>query len=230
MNESQILLFVLTSLAIISIPGQDMVLVMSKGMTHGAKAAIITTAGICVGLLGHTILSALGLGVLLMSSEAAFLILKYIGAMYLLYLGIRLIINTPTPLEVKNTPSKPVNTLFGKLFMEGLACNISNPKIIIFYFAFLPQFISTDIENPSTYLIVLGISYALLTFLIKSLIGFFAGAASLWVRSRPIVIKLINRISGTLLIGLGINTYIVANVISFIIIHHENKIIPLPNH
>ncbi|MDJ0956857.1 MAG: LysE family translocator [Arenicellales bacterium] len=199
MNESQLVLFVLTSLVVILIPGQDMVLVMSRGITQGAKAGIVTAAGVSVGLLGHTILAALGLGALLMASELLFSILKYLGATYLVYLGVRLIFSRTNEFEI--TESNHMS--FRKLFMEGSLSNISNPKVTIFYFAFLPQFISTDIHNPTFYLLALGVSFSILTFVVKAPIGFFAGMASVWVRSRPIVVKLINRVSGTVLIGLG---------------------------
>jgi len=200
MTEPQMAFFVLTSLAVILIPGQDMVLVMSRGMTQGAKAGIVTAAGVSVGLLGHTILAALGLGALLMSSEIVFTILKYVGATYLAYLGIRLVFSHANKFELEAVKPK----LLRKLFVEGSLSNISNPKVTIFYFAFLPQFISTDIESPAVHLLILGFSFAVLTFLIKASIGFFAGIASLWIRSRPIVIKSINRISGAVLISLGI--------------------------
>ena len=199
MNDSQLVLFVLTSLVVILIPGQDMVLVMSRGITQGAKAGIVTAAGVSVGLLGHTILAAIGLGTLLMTSEFLFSILKYLGAAYLVYLGIRLILSRSNEFEIHESNRKS----FRKLFIEGSLSNLSNPKVTIFYFAFLPQFISTDIQNPTFYLLALGVSFSLLTFLVKAPIGFFAGIASVWVRSRPIVVKLINRVSGAVLIGLG---------------------------
>ena len=200
MNESQIVFFVLTSLFVILIPGQDLVLVMSRGMTQGAKAGIATAAGVSTGLLGHTMLTAFGLGALLMSSEIFFALLKYVGAAYLSYLGLKLIFGPVQEFNLESVNSRPL----GKLFVIGALSNISNPKITIFYFAFLPQFISSDVENPTLLLLALGIGFAALTFLVKAPIGYFAGVASVWIRTRPIVIKLINRISGAVLIGLGI--------------------------
>lgn len=173
---------------------------MSRGMTQGARAGIATAAGVSTGLLGHTILTAVGLGALLMSSEIFFTVLKYVGAAYLSYLGLKLIISPVQEFKFDNTNSMPLS----KLFVIGSLSNISNPKITIFYFAFLPQFISVDVENPTLLLMILGFSFAALTFLVKAPIGYFAGVASLWIQSRPGVIKLINRISGTVLIGLGI--------------------------
>jgi len=176
------------------------VLVMSRGMTQGAKAGIATAAGVSTGLLGHTMLTALGLGALLMSSEIFFTLLKYLGAAYLSYLGLKLMFSPVQEFKLQSVNSRPL----GKLFAIGALSNISNPKITIFYFAFLPQFISTDVENPTLLLMTLGFVFAALTFLIKAPIGYFAGVASLWIQSRPNVIRLINKISGAVLIGLGI--------------------------
>ena len=173
---------------------------MSRGIAQGAKAGIVAALGVSIGLLGHTVLAAFGLGALLMASELIFTILKYLGASYLVYLGIRLIFRQSSEFEI----DKPTGRTFKKLFLEGSLSNMSNPKVTIFYFAFLPQFISADIPHPTYYLLALGISFSLLTFLVKAPVGYFAGIASARIRSRPIVIKLINRISGTVLIGLGV--------------------------
>jgi threonine/homoserine/homoserine lactone efflux protein len=200
MNESQIAFFVLTSLFVILIPGQDLVLVMSRGMTQGAKAGLATAAGVSTGLLGHTLLTALGLGALLMSSEIFFTLLKYLGAAYLGYLGLKLIFGPVQEFDLRGANSVSP----GKLFATGCMSNISNPKITIFYFAYLPQFISADTANPTMLLMILGFSFAVLTFLVKAPIGYFAGIASQWIRSRPVVVKLINKASGAVLVGLGI--------------------------
>ncbi|MFT5112390.1 MAG: threonine/homoserine/homoserine lactone efflux protein [Parasphingorhabdus sp.] len=200
MNESQVLFFILTSLLVILIPGQDLVLVMSRGMTQGAKAGIVTAAGVSVGLLGHTILAALGLGALITSSELTFTILKYIGAAYLSYLGLRLIFSRVNKFELQSATPKSLV----RLFFEGSLSNLSNPKITLFYFAFLPQFISPEIHNPAVHLLTLGTTFAVLTFVVKAPIGLSAGTASMWIRSRPTVITSINRVSGLVLIGLGV--------------------------
>ena len=200
MNDAQIIFFLVTSVLVILIPGQDMVLVMSRGMTQGAKAGIATAAGVSVGLLGHTLLAALGLGALLQSSELLFSTLKFVGAAYLAYLGVRLLTAKNSDFELEQTNKQPLR----RLFVEGSLSNLSNPKITVFYFAFLPQFVSTDIENPAVYLVAMGVGFSALTFIIKAPIGLFAGLASFWIRTRPVVIQVINKASGTVLIGLGV--------------------------
>jgi threonine/homoserine/homoserine lactone efflux protein len=200
MTEAQILAFVVTSLAIIITPGQDMILVMSRAISQGSKAGMVTAAGVSTGLLGHTLLTALGLGSLLMASQFLFTILKVVGAGYLIYLGVRLLLSRKSELGLEET--KP--TRLGKLFAEGTMSNLSNPKVTIFYFAFLPQFFSSDVANPTQLLLLLGVAFAGLTFLVKVPVGYFSGNLSSWLRAKPSVLRWLDRTSGTILIALGV--------------------------
>ena len=199
METTQILLFVMASILVILSPGQDMVLVMSRGISQGARAGIVTAVGVSAGLLAHTALASLGVGALLLASATLFNVVKVIGAIYLFYLGLRLLLST-SEFGVHQSGSRS----YRKMFSEGAISNISNPKITIFYFAFLPQFVSAVIQNPAWQLMLLGIGFSLLTLLIKVPIGYCAGAASRWIRERPAAGKLINRISGSVLIGFGL--------------------------
>ena len=200
MTEAQIVLFVLASLLVIMTPGQDMLLVMSRAVAQGSKAGVVTAAGVSVGLLGHTLLAGLGLGSILLASELLFTILKFVGAGYLVYLGIRLLLNKNQRLDLTNGNAIPLK----KLFWAGALSNISNPKITIFYFAFLPQFVASDIQNPTYQLLLLGAGFSLLTFIIKGPLGYVLGVSSGWLRSRPAILKWIDRTSGTMLIALGL--------------------------
>lgn len=200
METTQIVLFILASMAVIITPGQDLLLVMSRAITQGSRAGIITASGVSCGLLGHSIIAALGLGALLLASSSLFTVLKFVGAMYLFYLGIRLIVSSSSRLDL----SKTNHVTTQKLFLTGALSNISNPHVTLFYLAFLPQFIPGSAENPTLYLFILGLTFALLTFLVKGPIGYFAGVLSTWLRDRPGVLKWIDRVSGTMLIGLGI--------------------------
>ena len=93
---------------------------------------------------------------------------------------------------------------FTKMFMQGAMSNIMNPKIAIFYFAYLPQFITPSSQNPTLELLALGITYAVLAFFVKAPIGLVSGILSFWIRTRPMVLKWINRTSGTIVIILGV--------------------------
>ena len=203
MSQAQIYLFIVTSLVIIISPGQDMVLVMSRAISQGSRAGIITAAGVSIGLLGHTVLTAFGLGSLLQASDLLFNIMKYVGAAYLVYLGIRLIMSKGSELDLEVDENAPPAKA-SKNFWTGALSNLSNPKITIFYFAYLPQFISNDATSPGWLLLALGMGFAALTFVVKGPVGYFAGILSSWLRQRPAVLRWIDRTSGAVLIALGI--------------------------
>ncbi len=200
MFETFSLFFIITSLFVIITPGQDMVLVMSRSIAGGPKAGISTAAGVSTGLMGHTLLATFGLGALLSSSLLLFTLIKLVGAAYLVYLGIKMITSTQDQMVLSNKSNGPTR----KLFYQGMISNISNPKITIFYFAFLPQFLPTHSDNHAMQLFILGSAFAILTFFIKAPLGYCAGLLSTWLRSHPQTILLFNRISGTVLLGLGL--------------------------
>ena len=200
MVEASWLLFIAASLVLIATPGQDMILVMSRSVAQGAAAGVATAAGVSVGLLGHTVLATLGLGAILRTSEWLFVGLKLVGAVYLLYLGIGLLLTKRKELTLGSAARRSLGTLF----RDGAFSNLSNPKIAIFYFAFLPQFVSPSAQHPTLSLLVLGSAFAALTFLIKGPVGAFAGVLSGWLRSRPSVLAWVYRSSGAVLVGLGL--------------------------
>jgi threonine/homoserine/homoserine lactone efflux protein len=200
MAEVSWLLFLTASLIVILSPGQDMVLVFSRGLGQGARAGIAAAAGVSTGLLGHTVLAAFGLGTILRTSETLFLTLKFVGAAYLIYIGIRMLLSGASDLKMQASATRPL----ARLFREGALSNLSNPKVAMFYFAFLPQFVPASMAHPTATVFVLGVVFALLTFLVKAPVGYFSGALSVWLRSQPSVLKWISRTSGTILIGLGL--------------------------
>ena len=200
MIEASWTLFIIASLVLIATPGQDMILVMSRSIVQGPRAGVATAAGVSVGLVGHTILAALGLGAILRTSDVLFVVLKLVGAAYLIYLGVGLLRAKGHELTM---PSSALRSP-ARLFVDGALSNISNPKIAIFFFAFLPQFIPPAATNPTLSIFVLGLVFAALTFLMKAPIGLFAGTLSGWLRARPAVLKWLFRTSGAVLVGLGV--------------------------
>jgi threonine/homoserine/homoserine lactone efflux protein len=200
MTDSLSLLFIVTSLVLIITPGQDMMLVMSRSIAQGCNAGVVTAAGVSTGLLGHSLLATLGLGAVLMASQLIFEIIKYVGAAYLVYLGINLLRQPKSEIAVRRLSAVPLRTLF----LQGAISNLSNPKITIFYFAYLPQFIPRDAANPTAVLFGLGVAFAVLTFLVKGPVGYGAGVLSGWLRARPQILSRINRTSGLVLVALGI--------------------------
>ena len=194
------ILFIGASLAIIIAPGQDLVLVMSRSLGQGSRAGVITAAGVSTGLLGHTLLATFGLGALLIASQMAFTVLKFVGVAYLIYLGGRLLLSGAKNIDLYLAS----NRSHRRLFWQGAFSNLSNPKITLFYFAFLPQFVPATSQQPTLSIFVLGAVFAALTFLVKGPFGYFAGTLSSWFRSNPKVLAWMFRSSGFALIGLGI--------------------------
>ncbi|HEY9656071.1 MAG TPA: LysE family translocator, partial [Crinalium sp.] len=150
----------------------------------------------------HTVLAALGLGALLQASAALFFTLKLCGAAYLIYLCVKLLRTRSAEGEL--LAASGVHKPLGQLYLQGAFSNLSNPKIAVFYFAFLPQFIAAGVQHSTLYLLGLGTAFAVLTFVVKGLLGFFAGSLSEWLRSHRAVLTWLHRTSGIVLMGLGL--------------------------
>ena len=193
-------LFVVASIVLIVTPGQDMILVMSRSIAQGSAAGVATAAGVSVGLVGHTLLATLGLGAILRTSEWLFVLLKLAGAAYLVYLGIQLLRTRSHQFAGASDGPRSLT----RLFADGALSNVSNPKIAIFYFAFLPQFVAPNASHPTFAVFTLGLVFAALTFLVKGPVGLAAGRLSGWLRRRPDALKWLYRTSGAVLIGLGL--------------------------
>ncbi|MBN9695840.1 MAG: LysE family translocator [Zoogloea sp.] len=200
MPEINWLFFMLASLLVIVTPGQDMMLVMSRSLSQGAAAGVVTAAGVSVGLVGHTLLASLGLGAILRASEWLFFAFKMAGAAYLVYLGVQLLRSRQQELAMSLGQPRSLR----RLFFEGAMSNLANPKIAVFYFAFLPQFVVPGDAHPALAVLLLGLVFALLTFVVKGPVGLAAGLLSGWLRSRPVVLLWMFRSSGALLVGLGL--------------------------
>ena len=200
MTDVSWLLFIVASLLLIIVPGQDMILVMSRSISQGVAAGVVTAAGVSVGLVGHTILVTLGLGAVLRASEWLFVGLKFVGAAYLVYLGIELLRSKQHQLDLANGPQRSL----GRLFLDGAFSNIANPKIIVFYLAFLPQFVHPGAAHPTLMIFVMGLTFAALTFGVKGPVAVGSGLLSAWLRARPQALRWIFRTSGAVLLGLGL--------------------------
>lgn len=199
MIEVSAWLFVIASMLLIVTPGQDMILVMSRSIAQGPAAGVATAAGVSVGLVGHTVLATLGLGAILRTSEWLFLVLKLVGAAYLVYLGIQLLRTSRHELAVTSGAPRSLR----RLFVDGALSNVSNPKIAVFYFAFLPQFVLPGAAHPTLSVFVLGLAFAALTFVVKGPVGLGAGLLSGWLRAHPRALAWLYRGSGAVLVALG---------------------------
>jgi len=194
-------LYVAASLALIVTPGQDMIYVMTRSLAQGRFAGLCSALGVCLGIIAHTALAALGVGAILQASEGLFVALKLAGAAYLVYLGIRMILTRAVPAELAGgaPPLSPA-----ALVWQGMLSNLTNPKIVLFFFAFLPQFVDPASAHPTRDLVFLGVLYALLALPVKGAVGLLAGSLSERMLKRPAALVAINRFSGTVLVLLGL--------------------------
>jgi len=200
MDLSQILLFASVSLALLATPGPDMIYVLTRGVSDGRKIGLFSAAGITVGILVNTLLAAIGLAALFKTSAIAFMIVKYAGGAYLLFLGIKTLIAS-NRISVEETSVAQSNS---KAFGQGVLTNVLNPKVAMFILAFLPQFINSSANNPTLQMILLGSAYASLTFILYGTFGYFTGQIGKWLKNHPKVEKWSQRLSGLVFIGLAV--------------------------
>ena len=194
-------LYIAASLALIATPGQDMLYVITRSLAQGRFAGVCSAIGVCLGILVHTALAALGVGAILMASEALFVVLKLVGAAYLVYLGIRLILGRD---GARLAGAAPTRHSALSLVWQGMLSNVTNPKIVLFFFAFLPQFVDPASVHPTRDLVFLGVLYAAMALPVKAGVGLAAGTLSKRALQSPRALTWINRVSGGVLVLLGL--------------------------
>ncbi|MEO0619039.1 MAG: LysE family translocator [Pseudomonadota bacterium] len=199
MTEISWTLFLAATLAVVLSPGVDMMLVLSRGLAHGARAALATTAGLGLGIACHTLIGAFGVGALIAASPLAFAVLKIAGAVYLAWLGVRALLHARGSLRVPASAPLPL----GRVFLQGFIANIANPKVILFFLSFIPQFVPADSVTPVRDLIVLGLVFLCVALVVKTGVGLAAGGLSKRLQSHPAILLWINRVSGVVLIAFG---------------------------
>jgi threonine/homoserine/homoserine lactone efflux protein len=193
-------LYVAASLALIATPGQDMLYVVSRSLAQGRMAGVCSALGVCLGILVHTALAAIGVGAVLRASEGLFLAVKLGGAAYLVYLGARMIL-APAPLHHARASAPRASR--ATLVWQGIVSNVSNPKIVLFFVAFLPQFVDRASPHPTRDLVFLGVLYAALALPVKAAVGVAAGSLSERILGSGAAFRWMNRASGAVLLALG---------------------------
>lgn len=156
---SDLSLFILESSLLAIIPGPDILFVLAQGISHGKKPAILTATGLITGCIFHTTLAALGISIIFQQSKTAFLILKIAGAFYLLFLAY-------SALKSKNTQLKCSEESSISGFKKGILMNILNPKVALFFIAFLPQFVDKNTKNFVLDMVFLGTIFAIISWII----------------------------------------------------------------
>ena len=201
MNMELFIPFVLAATLILIIPGPTILLVISQAVTHGRRSVVSLVAGVVIGDFTAMTLSLLGLGALMSTSAALFNIFKWIGAVYLIYLGIKLWKSNPKNNSIQYNTK---NTSARSLLKSSFIVTALNPKSIAFFVAFLPQFID-PLKPALSQLTLLGGTFLFLATLNAALYAIFAGQLGEHMRKRKIR-KWFNRCGGSALIGAGIFT------------------------
>ncbi len=201
MLGTDLVLFLAASLVVIVAPGPDNILVLTRGVTLGRRAALVSAAGASFGLVCHSLFAAAGLSALLARSAVAFSVVKYVGAAYLIYLGVMALLGREHfVLAERGAPPLGLRSVF----VQAVASNVLNPKIAVFFLAYLPQFADPSAAATAPRLLLLGLTFALLTWAIFSAIAFFSGGLGGWLRGRPRAAGGLGWLTGSVLICLGL--------------------------
>lgn len=197
--ESALIFFAASALLALT-PGPDNIFVLTLSALHGRKAGLLVTLGLCTGLIGHTVAVALGIAALFQASAVAFTALKIAGACYLLYLAWGAFRASASQLE--SGPDIPLNGW--QLYRRGIVMNLTNPKVSIFFLAFLPQFADPARGSLTLQLIALGGIFMLAALLIFSSIAALAGSLGGWLNRSPRAQLVMNRTAGTIFVVLAL--------------------------
>lgn len=152
-------LFITAGLLLNITPGPDSILIMARTAGQGWRAGSVAALGIAMGCLVHVLAAALGLSALLNTSAMAFEIIKYLGAAYLIYVGVSMVFSRARPADASQGNTVAPALSYRKIFMQGLLTNVLNPKVALFFLAFVPQFISAQADNKPLAFIVLGLIF-----------------------------------------------------------------------
>lgn len=196
-------LFLITVLIICITPGIDMMFILNRSISQGRDAGIYSALGVSVGAVVHTILSGLGLSVILQTSVVLFTIIKVVGAVYLIYLGIQMFISKQSSISIKKT----VYQSRRKLFVQGVITNVTNPKVALFFISFIPQFISVDNQYGPIPFLILGSIFAVMGAITSFIIAIFSSSLTTKLRDNIVAEKIINKISGAVFVILGVSLF-----------------------
>jgi threonine/homoserine/homoserine lactone efflux protein len=199
--------FLAAAILITLAPGPDNLMVLSIGMARGRKPGVAFGLGCALGCLNHTLLAALGVSALIAASPTAFTALKIAGGLYLLWLGIQAIRNA----RALGAPQggKALSETPGKLFVKGLVANAINPKVILYFLAFLPQFVDSPRGHVAWQVVQLGVIFTVETLIIFGAIGWFAGNVGERLARRPAIGTWLDRVAGGIFVALGLRLLVV---------------------
>ncbi|TNE35151.1 MAG: LysE family translocator [Alphaproteobacteria bacterium] len=202
-DSALIFTFILSALLLTLAPGPDIVYVAMRGLAQGWRAGLVAALGLITGIFVHITLAALGLSAVLASSPVLFAMVKYAGAAYILYVGWQ--IAKSGPVKMEEAAATPRFTL-SHIYRQTVLMNIMNPKVALFFLAFLPQFIDATKGHVTAQFIFFGVLFQLSALVVMASVGLFAGSIASLFRSKAGDGRWMNRIAGggVMLIGAAI--------------------------
>ncbi len=195
-------LFVISGILLNITPGSDTMYILGKSISLGRRAGIVSVLGISSGAVIHTILAALGLSIILAKSAMAFNIVKYAGAIYLIYMGVRAIISKQGQNKLDTSVEE---TSLAKVYIQGLLTNLLNPKVALFFLTFLPQFVDPYTQYGAISFLFLGATFLTTGTVWCLLLAIFASMATDTHRNSNKASALLNKFAGLIYMLLGLN-------------------------
>ena len=190
------------SVVLVLIPGPTVVFVVSRALTHGRRAALVSVAGNSTGVVVVVALVAFGMGAVVEKSLVTFTVIKLAGAIYLVYLGVRAYRQRGGLAALMNS-EVPAGSAH-RVYRQGLVVGLTNPKSLVFFAAILPQFVEARAGHVSVQMLVLGLDFVAVAMLLDSMWGLAAGSARDWFASSPRRLGLLGGAGGLMMIGLGL--------------------------
>lgn len=193
--------FLLASVVLNLTPGQDTFYILGRTLSQGRQAGLASVLGISSGGLVHTLSAAIGISALIAASATAFMVLKYVGAAYLVYLGARMLL---TRMPNVSVPAETKVESFAKIYRQGLLTSVLNPKVALFFLSFMPQFISGQAEYQVVGLLVLGLCFVCTGTIWCLVLVSLASGLCQGLQANPRIGQYLNRAAGTLFVFLGL--------------------------
>jgi RhtB (resistance to homoserine/threonine) family protein len=186
-------------------PGPDTAYIVGRSVAQGRGAGLMSALGISAGCCVHSLACAFGLTALLAASAAAFTVIKFVGALYLMYLGARLIFTKPAAPEAAGaTRAAGAPKSLRQLFLQGFWTNVLNPKVVLFFVSFFPQFVTTGSDHKALAFLTLGVVFVAMSTVWNSFVAWIAGSVTQRFSGKPAVKRWLDRGVGSAFVGLGI--------------------------
>ena len=193
-------LFIAASALLAIAPGPDVIYVLTRGVSQGPRAGLAAAFGFATGCIFHTTLAAVGIAALIRSSDLAFDVVRYAGAAYLVWIGIQALRHRSSFSVEGASDTRALVTIF----KQSVVGNMLNPKVTLFFLAFLPQFVNTQAGHVGWQMALLGAIFMIVTIVVFGAVALFAGWIGAWIRRKPVIGERLNVFAGVTFIALGV--------------------------